>query len=209
MSIGSILITGANGGLGSAFITQFLDSPHATIYHGIYTVRNSSSASELNKILESSPSHSYEILILDLNSLSTIRSTAASLNSRISSGAIPPIRALVLNAAVRPVDGLVLTVDDFESNFGINYIANFLLVLLLLESMDKECGRIVCISTFMHDSHHWICRRSYPDPGDREMYKDTETAAKGGKSDDQTEGGSAMAGTRRYGLSKLLLVMFM
>jgi hypothetical protein len=90
-------------------------------------------------------------------------------------------KLLVLNAAVRLVYGLSLTADGFEANFGINYLVNFLLVLLLLDSMDKQLGRIVCISTIMHDLYYWMNRRAYPSSGDMEMYKDTGTVAKGGK----------------------------
>ena len=50
--------------------------------------------------------------------------------------------------------GQTFTNDGFESHFAINYLANFLLALLLLPSMDKEKGRIVFASSWTHDPAH-------------------------------------------------------
>jgi NAD(P)-dependent dehydrogenase (short-subunit alcohol dehydrogenase family) len=41
--------------------------------------------------------------------------------------------------------------EGLESNFAVNYLSNFLLVLLLLQSMDKENERIVIVSSLTHD----------------------------------------------------------
>ncbi|KAI3333062.1 putative short-chain dehydrogenase [Ustulina deusta] len=50
---GTILITGANGGLGKALVSQVLSSPELSQHHGLYTVRDetSSSSSALLSIL--------------------------------------------------------------------------------------------------------------------------------------------------------------
>jgi NAD(P)-dependent dehydrogenase (short-subunit alcohol dehydrogenase family) len=205
---GSILITGANGGLGSAFISKLMYSPHAHSCYGIYAVRNVSTAHELSKVLSSAPtSHSHELLSIDLSSLDSVRAAATLLNRRVSSGEIPPIRALILNAAVQHVEGKVVTVDGWESHFAVNYLANFLFVLMILESMDREQGRIVMVSTAMHDSFHWMNSRTFP-KGGKEMFKDTDTVADGGE-DGATDGEKHIEGMRRYSVSKCLLVMFM
>ena len=39
-------------------------------------------------------------------------------------------------------------------NFGANSLANFLLVLLLLESMDPKMGRIIIVSSFSHSPEY-------------------------------------------------------
>src|SRR5690242_13945532 len=95
---GGVLITGANGGLGSAFVSKFIQSSFSSDYHGIYAVRNPKTATELEKVLEDGPKeHSYDLLPIDLSSLDSIRQTASSLNQRVASGSLPPIRALILN----------------------------------------------------------------------------------------------------------------
>jgi NAD(P)-dependent dehydrogenase (short-subunit alcohol dehydrogenase family) len=102
-STGTVLITGANGGLGSAFVSQFLKSPQAANHTGLFAVRNPSTATTLEKVVSStSNSHSrHEIISLDLSNLASVRAGAKAINERIASGALPPIRALVLNAAIQ------------------------------------------------------------------------------------------------------------
>lgn len=56
---GSVLITGANGGLGSAFVSNFVKSAYGSQYRGLYLVRHPSTAHDLKSILKSAPlSHS-------------------------------------------------------------------------------------------------------------------------------------------------------
>jgi hypothetical protein len=43
----------------------------------------------------------YELLTIDLSSLDNARAAATLLNRRVSAGEIPPIQALILNAAVQ------------------------------------------------------------------------------------------------------------
>lgn len=202
----SILITGANGGLGSTLVSQLVNSPQSLSTYGIYAVRNTSTAHSLSNILTYTSKSHYELLPVDLSSLESVRAAATCLNQRVSSGEIPQIEALVLNAAVQHVEGRVITVDGFESHFAVNYLANFLFVLMMLESLDKERGRVVVISTAMHDSYHWMNHRTFS-AGEKEMFANIETIVRGGE-DGETDEEKRMAGMRRYGISKCLLVMF-
>src|SRR5947209_1674379 len=63
----------------------------------------------------------------------------------------PPLRALILNAAFQEATTQTLTEDKRDMTFAVNYLANFLLVLLLLRSMDEEYGRIVFVSSWSHN----------------------------------------------------------
>jgi NAD(P)-dependent dehydrogenase (short-subunit alcohol dehydrogenase family) len=212
MAKGSVLITGANGGLGSAFVSQFLKSPYAKDYRGIYTVRNPTTATGLQAVVKQAPEgHAFETLALDLSSLEKIRATAKDINARVANGTLEPIRALVLNAAFQEANGESLvpktyTNDGYEAAFAINYLANFLFVLLILQSMDKEHGRIVMISSGTHDAYNPRNMNNFKDEKYKIMYTDTESLAKGIS---YTDGGGFDAGMRRYGASKLLMVMFM
>lgn len=60
---GSVLITGANGGLGSAFVSNFIKSAYGSQYRGLYLVRDPTKATDLKNVLHSAPkSHTSETL---------------------------------------------------------------------------------------------------------------------------------------------------
>ncbi|KAJ4480959.1 putative short-chain dehydrogenase [Lentinula aciculospora] len=203
----SVVITGSNGALGIGFISHFIKSPHAKHYKGIYVVRSPERAAELKEVLKKAPKdHSYDILSLDLSTLAHVRVFAASLNAKVSNGEVPPIRALILNAAMQQVSGRSFTSDGFELHFGMNYLANFLLVLLVLQSMDKENGRIINVASSSHDAHHWGTRANYPEEVRDSLYTDTEALAKGHLTNEPKD--NYTVGMRRYGTSKLLGVMW-
>lgn len=148
-SKGSILVTGSNGGLGSAIAAQIVSSAELAAHHGIYTARNAASASALDAALRGSrsgpaaPPHSYEKISLDLSRLSSVREVAAGISSRVAAGQIPPIRAIILNAGVEEFATQTWTGDGLDLTFATNYLGHWLLTLMLLGSMDRDRGRIL------------------------------------------------------------------
>lgn len=151
---GSVLVTGANGGLASDIVKRILSSPsHAQDYHGLYTVRKVESADVVKKVLRSADKcqHHYDLIALDLSSLESVRKVAADINARVARGDIPPIRALVLAAAYQEYGPQSITKDGFDLTFQSTYLSHFLLTLLLLQSMDKEKGRIVVLGSWTHE----------------------------------------------------------
>lgn len=214
MTKGTVLITGANGGLGSAFVEQFQKSPYASEYRGIYTVRDASKAADLQRVLSKAPSSSvHEVVELDLGSLEKVREVAGEINRKVADGTWEPIRTLILNAVFQEANNDTLvprsrTQDGFESAFGINYLSNYLLTLMLLQSMDREAGRIVVVSSWTHDGFD---KRNdglpvFRKESQRELYSFNTRELAEGVSYDKDDGWSA--GMRRYGTSKLLLVLF-
>lgn len=214
---GTILVTGANGGLGRGFITALSRSPYAKDHRGIYLDRDDAAAKELDtfiktKVQPKSKDHQWETSALDLGSLAKIRAFAATINSRVAEGSLEPIRALVLVAGYLDVAPEAskprrFTEDGHEAVWGINYLANFLLVLLLLQSMDKEHGRVVMVSSWSHNPYDKrnAVTKHLGLPEYKVQYRDTETLAKGVEYTDEGQ----KAGVRRYGASKACLVMFM
>lgn len=209
-STGTVLITGANGGLGSAFVAGYLQSAYAAIHTGLFAVRNPSTATTLQKIVTGAarPDSRHEIISLDFSSLTSVRAGAQAINDRVASGALPPIRALILNAAQQNLKGQTFTNDGLESNFSINYLSNFLLVLLLLQSMDKGFGRIVIVSSWTHDPLD--TRNSHiKEDAHKTIFRDVDSLAKPPIANEKGEWDLWNAGMRRYGMSKTLMVMFM
>lgn len=152
---GTILLTGANGGLGSAIVSKILSSPDlASSYHGIYTVRQVDRATALNSLLQTTHArqhHAHEIAALDLSRLESVREVAREINSRVSAGLLPPLRAVILNAAYQEWTTQDYTPDGFDMSFQCNYLSHWLLVLLILQSMDEEHGRVVVLGSWSHE----------------------------------------------------------
>lgn len=153
---GTVLVTGANGGLGSAIVDQIASQTTSAQgefagCHGLYAVRDATSAPALHSVLAKSPSHSHEIVSLDLTKLDSVRQVAETINARVAEGAIPPIRALILGAGVSTFGNQFWTDDGLDLTFAANYLGHWLLTLLLLKSMDKTSGRIVVIGSQSHE----------------------------------------------------------
>lgn len=157
-SKGTVLVTGTNGGLGSAIVSKINASPELRAYHGIYTVRDATDATpNLDAALRKPPlsstmttSHSYDKLSLDLSLISNVRQTAKVINDRVAAHEIPPIRAAILNAGYQDFGTQTWTADGLDMAFTVNYLSHWLLVLLILQSMDRETGRIIWISSWSH-----------------------------------------------------------
>lgn len=213
---GSILITGANGGLGSAVASQIATTPSLQGYYGVYTVRDAASAPALDAALSgarggtSTSAHSYEKVSLDLSRLDSVRKVAVDIKSRIEAGQIPPIRALVLNAGVEEFTTQTWTEEGLDKTFATNYLSHWLLTLLLLGSMDREKGRIIWITSWSHNPEHQqnVMNGAYKDDKHKRfIVDDLEPIAKGTWSANEDDSTGWAAGYRRYGASKLCGVM--
>lgn len=204
---GSFILTGCNGGLGKAVVADFLQSSNASSYKGQFAVRKPSTATSLQAVLATSHSATgHEIITIDLSNLSSVRKAAKEINDRVKSGKIPPIRALLLNAALQHVNGQTYTDDGLESNFAVNYLANFLLALLLLPSMDKDVDRIILISSWTHDPSHPL-NGHIKDKSHYTVITDPHDLVKSKENDKASD--KYNAGMRRYGTSKALMILWM
>ncbi|KAI0012534.1 putative short-chain dehydrogenase [Xylariaceae sp. FL0662B] len=208
---GTILVTGANGGLGSAIAEQIASKSELATYHGLYTVRNAADAPDLTSALAHGAAHPHDIVALELTKLDNVRHVADDINRRISAGEIPPIRALILNAGFSDFGKQTWADDGFDTTFAANYLGHWLITLLLLKSMDKEAGRIVVIGSQSHDPHD--PRNARGKAFDNSKYKTIVSDAAGfeaiarGTWSPATEDATFRGGFRRYGASKLFLIM--
>ncbi|KAI1457497.1 putative short-chain dehydrogenase [Annulohypoxylon moriforme] len=208
---GVILVTGANGGLGSAIVEQIASKAEFTPHHGIYAVRDTTHAPALSSALAHGTAHSHDIVALDLTKLDDVREVAQRINDRVSAGEIPPIRALILNAGFQDFGNQSWTGDGLDTTFAANYLGHWLLTLLLLKSIDKENGRIVVVGSQSHDPNdpRNVQAQAFDDPKYKTFISDAasyEAIAKGTFSP-ATEDASFRGGFRRYGAAKLFLIM--
>ena len=130
---GTIIATGANGGLSSATVSQIASSPQLNAsYHGVYTVRNAAAAHSLDAALadrgslhgNGASSHSHEKISLDVSRLDNVRKVAAEINKRVAAGIIPRIHALILNAGYEEFEAQTWTEDGFDTTFATNYLGH-------------------------------------------------------------------------------------
>ncbi|KAL1617805.1 D-lactate ferricytochrome c oxidoreductase [Diplodia seriata] len=203
---GTVILTGAAGGLGFALAESIVTRPEANAC--IFTVRNQSSANAqpLHALPDTAPGKTIETHELDLATLDSVRAFAADINKRVASQTMPRIRALILNAAVIPGKQRLYTNADgakVEMNFAVNYLANFLLTLLLLPSMDGENGRVVLVSSHAHDLQSATLSKHRPE----NLPWDLEDIARGVRTPEP--GDEANDVMRRYGMSKCCQIMFM
>lgn len=213
---GTILLTGANGSLGSTMASQIASTPELAAYHGLYAVRDAKAAPVLRSALaqqggKPTNPHTHDIISLNLADLSSVRAVATSINSRVAAGEIPPIRALVLNAGYLEFTAQSWTADGgFDLTFASNYLGHWLLTVLLLGSMDREGGRVVVVGSESHDPHNPKSKGSFDDARWMEFMRDgsSEAVARGTWSTSE-EDPSYNGGFRRYGASKFCQAMMM
>ncbi|KAI2615843.1 NAD(P)-binding protein [Hypoxylon sp. NC1633] len=208
---GTVLVTGANGGLGSAIASQLASNPEPGACHGIFTVRNIESANALHSALKSStstltPSFTHDKVSLDLSRLSSVREVAAAINARVEAGSIPPIRALVLNAGYEEFAQQTWTQDGFDTSFAVNYLGHWLLAVLLLRSLDRDKGRIIWISSWAQnpEDRHNVMNGAFKNDKYKTMITDDLDPIAKGIWSPNIDGEPAWAAAyRRYGVSKL------
>jgi NAD(P)-dependent dehydrogenase (short-subunit alcohol dehydrogenase family) len=138
------LVTGISSGLG----IETARALKATGMHVFGAVRNLSKAREALK--DDLEPGKLDLITLDNNSLASVRAGAREFLSKSDR-----LNVLINNAGVMMTPGDMRTDDGFESQFGVNHLAHFLLFQLLkstlLRSATPEFGsRVVNISSSAH-----------------------------------------------------------
>jgi light-dependent protochlorophyllide reductase len=185
-----VVITGASSGLGyeAARAIARLDSGWVVVVASHHEGRAAAAA---QRIRAETGRDDAVAMQLDLASLASVRRFAEDFRGR----GLPPLHAIVCNAAVEIVSGLTHTDDGYETTFAVNHLAHFLLVNLLLPEL-AEPGRIVFVAS---DTHDPAKRTGMPAP----RFADAASLARGLDADDAP----GRAGRRRYTTSKLCNVL--
>ena len=139
-----ILITGTSSGIG----VETARALKATGAHIFCTARNPAKArAALKDLLEPGK---LDLLEMDNASLASVRACAAEFRRRSAR-----LNVLVCNAGIMAVPHNVKTPDGFESHFGTNHLAHFLLFQLLRPALLASAApgfhsRVVCVSSAAH-----------------------------------------------------------
>ncbi len=137
----TVIITGANTGIGLATAADFIKDGH----HVILACRNADKALQAKQYLESFGTGKVETLSLDLNSLAQVNQTANHILQHYEK-----IDVLINNAGMM-TPKLESTAEGYEKQFGVNYLAPFLWTIKLLPLIKKaEQGRIIHLASMMH-----------------------------------------------------------
>lgn len=136
----TVVITGANTGIGFATAQSFLEDGH----HVILACRNLKKAEIAKQKLQQGKGQ-VDLIELDLESLEQVANAAEELIQRY-----PKIDILVNNAGLM-TPKLEQTQNGFEKQIGVNYIGHFLWTMKLLPVIKQsDAGRIVNLASMMH-----------------------------------------------------------
>ncbi|KAL9036767.1 MAG: hypothetical protein Q9180_004105 [Flavoplaca navasiana] len=139
-----VLITGCSSGIGIE-TARAIAATGAKVFCTVRHIKKGESA--LADILK--PDH-VVLVNMDLNSLDSVRSAARSVLSQTST-----LNILINNAGIMATPTLVKTADGFESQFGTNHLAHFLLFellkpTLLASSTPDFNSRVINLSSSGH-----------------------------------------------------------
>ncbi|MFI7453062.1 SDR family NAD(P)-dependent oxidoreductase [Nonomuraea sp. NPDC049714] len=197
----TVVITGGNSGIGLGCAAAVLGSRDGP-WHVVIASRDASrSRAAVDRLARAAgAAHTVEAMSLDLASLASVRTFAAELTDRLTSGGLPPLYALVCNAGVQAGTTVTRTADGFESTFGINHLGHFLLVNELLPAL-KAPARVVVVASGTHDPAETA---GLPAPA----WTGVPALARGDLGPSAASDGPFAFGQRRYATSKLANVYF-
>ena len=136
------LVTGSTDGIGLRTALELADSGHAVVLHG----RNAEKVQRARDIIQrAAPDAVLHTAHADLADLAAVALMAQDLAARL-----PKLDVLVNNAGVY-MTGRRVSKDGFEMTLAVNYLAHFLLTVLLLPLLKKSSDpRVVTVSSIAH-----------------------------------------------------------
>ncbi|MBS3971679.1 MAG: SDR family oxidoreductase [Erysipelotrichia bacterium] len=136
----TILITGANAGLGFE-AAKYFASQQAHVIGAVRSIKRGHAAQAL--ILETYPQANVTFLECDLSSKESIEQFALKVISQF-----PLIDILLNNAGIMAIP-YATTKEGFEMQFGVNHLGHFYLTALLFQHLNEN-ARIVNVSSQAH-----------------------------------------------------------
>lgn len=144
MSGRTVVVTGANSGIGQATAAALAAAGATTILTGRDKARCQAAVDEIRR---RSPSAEVDAVVFDLGDLGSVRGGAAEILERW-----PRLDVLVNNAGV-VYSQRRETVDGLEATFAVNHLGPFLLTSLLLDRLRASApARVVTVASTAHKS---------------------------------------------------------
>jgi len=166
------IVTGGNTGLGYQCARFLASNPNNLV---VIACRDAAKASQAADKLRQSGCVA-KALSIDLADLSSVRKFV----DEYRQAGLPPLAGIVCNAGVQNIATPTKTIDGYETTFGVNHLAHYLLVRLLLPDMQAN-GHIVFVSSGTHDPKE---KTGLPEPRyttAKEIAGDFEPGADAGK----------------------------
>lgn len=136
------IVTGGNAGLGLECAKALARLPQVTVIIASRSLARGQAAVDELK----SQGGDAVAVELDLASLASVRKCSGEILKLRPTG----LTGLVCNAGIQEIGAPSRTQEGFESTFGVNHLAHFLLAQLLLPGF-AENGRILFVSSGTHD----------------------------------------------------------
>jgi NAD(P)-dependent dehydrogenase (short-subunit alcohol dehydrogenase family) len=185
LNTGTVIITGANAGLGLECARAILARDES--WHVVLAVRDVSRGEAA--VAELGSPDRCTVLACDLASLRSVRDFTAA----VAAAGLPPLHAVVCNAGLQVVSGIQTTADGVEITFGVNHLGHFALIEGIRDRLVPP-ARIVMVASGTHDPKKFT---GMPHP----RYTSAEALAHP-KPDEPVDG------RRRYTTSKLCNVLY-
>lgn len=185
MNTRSVVITGANAGLGLECARAILETdPSAHVVLAVRDARKGAAA-----VADLGSPDRCTVLPCDLASLQSVLAFPAA----YAAAGLPPLHAVVCNAGLQMVSGLHKTADGVEMTFGVNHLGHFALIDGLIEHLATP-ARVVVVASGTHDPKKFT---GMPHPA----YTSARELA-------HPPAGAPADGRRRYTTSKLCNMLF-
>jgi len=140
----TILITGSTDGIGKQSAIELAQVGSRIIIHG----RNAEKCElTVKKIISLTGNLKIDYVVCDLSSLIEVKKMAESIKTQYEK-----LDILINNAGLYENEK-IFTLDGYESTFGVNHLAHFLLTILILDRLKSSApSRIINVSSIAHSN---------------------------------------------------------
>lgn len=147
----TIVITGANRGLGYATARELAADPSRTLVLAGRDLDTLEAAALRIRASREATTGTGDLvpMQIDLADLASVRAFAAEFKARD----LPPLTTIICNAGIARSDVSGRSADGYELTFAVNHLGHFLMVNLLLDSLQPP-ARILFVSSGRHDPDH-------------------------------------------------------
>jgi NAD(P)-dependent dehydrogenase (short-subunit alcohol dehydrogenase family) len=191
----TVLMTGGHSGLGLVGAQTLAQRYGCDL---ILAGRNRERVESGARQLRTETGANVQVLQLDLDSLSSVREGATRCKQLLQTGSENDanLQGIVCNAGAQFNGPVSYSADGFEETFAGNCLGHFLLVNLLLDSMERD-GRVVWTASGTHDPALMDGKSV-----GKAVEPDANALAQQGRD------GQPISGGRRYATSKLCTIMY-